>query len=272
MGMTIPLPDWSLNYQVAAFGAYATILVESCYVILGDFENASLLSVSILTNGSAVFVAGFGGSSSTPLAIIRICLTSLFLLCAIILRENETFDGTYAILCSIAHLTYQLQFQHNGDDTDGFLPQHEKGAKTDQTRSKSCSNSPPIDCSDEANNSRYLRIFFGDKFCLEGAMVPVTVLGTVMTYRVFDFDLGFGLIFAFMSAFLSSVILIFINCARMRGRQMEIEKALQRLLGLIIFIGTFCYVFFAIVDFSDIDFSWWRIAFGLAWFVLRISF
>ena len=186
MGMTLQLPDWTLNYKVATFGAYATILVESCYLILGGFENTSLLSISILTNGSAIIAAGFGGTFSTPLAIIRICLTSLYLLCATILPENGTFDGTYAILCSIAHLAYQLPFQHNGDDSEGFLPRHEKAAKIDQTLSTSCINSPPMDCSDEANVSRYVRIFFGDDFCLEGTMVPVTILGTVMTYRVFD--------------------------------------------------------------------------------------
>ena len=51
---------------------------------------------------------------------------------------------------------------------------------------------------------------------------------------------------------------------------MAVEKALQQLLSLIIMIGTFCYIFFAFVDFSDIEFSWWRIAFGLAWFVLHL--
>ena len=102
MCITTKLPAWYLNYQVAAFGAYATILVESIHLILRGFENASLLPISILTNGSAVLVAGFGGACSTPLAILRICLTSLFLLSAIILHEDETFDGTYATLCSVA--------------------------------------------------------------------------------------------------------------------------------------------------------------------------
>ena len=174
MGKTIQLPDWSLNYRVAAFGAYSTILVESIYLILGNLENASLLSISILTNGSAVLVAGFGGASSTPFAIIRICLTSLFLLCAIILEENETFDGTYAILCSVAHLVYQLRLRQNSDRSDRFLPQHEKRGKMNETPSESCLPTPSPDYNDATTFSRRLRIFFGDFFCLDGAIVPVT--------------------------------------------------------------------------------------------------
>ena len=98
MAVISRLPDWSLNYQVAAVGAYATILVESIQLILRGFEYSSLLSISIITNASAVLIAGFGGASPTPFAILRICLTSLFLLCALILPENEDYDGTYAIL------------------------------------------------------------------------------------------------------------------------------------------------------------------------------
>ena len=126
---------------------------------------------------------------------------------------------------------------------------------------------PPTDCNDAKTFSRNLRLFFGDSFCLEGAMVPVTIWGTVMTYRVFDFDLGFGLVFAFASACLSSAILIFINYARMRGGRMETRNSLERLASLIVVIGAFCYVFFTTVEFPDIEFSWWRITFGVAWFV-----
>ena len=267
MVVTTPLPDWSLNYQVAAFGAYATILVESIHLILRGFEDASLLSISILTNSSAVLVAGFGVPSSTPLAILRICLTSVFLLSATILRDSERFDGTYAILCSVAHLTYQLGLRYYGNDSEGFLPQHEKRAKTDEAPSESCLYAPPKDKNEAAKFSRDLRIFFGDSFCLEGSMLPITILGTVMTYRVFDFDLGFGLVFAFMSAFLSSIILLFINHARQRGRRIDTQKAIQRLVGLMLVVGTFCLVFFTTVEFPDIEISWWRVAFGVAWFV-----
>ena len=270
MCITTRLPAWYLNYQVAAFGAYATILVESIHLILRGFENASLLPISILTNGSAVLVAGFGGACSTPLAILRICLTSLFLLSAIILHEDETFDGTYATLCSVAHLTYQLISRHSKNDFEKYLPQHEKRAKTDEARAESCLH-PPTDYNHAANSSRGLRIFFGDSFCLEGAMALVTMLGTVMTYRVFDFDLGFGLVFAFMSAFLSSVILLFINYARVQGRRMDTQKAIQRLVSTILVLGTTCFVFFTTAELPDIELSWWRITFGVAWFVLRLS-
>ena len=265
------LPDWNLNYQVAAFGAYATILVESIYLILGGFENASLLSISILTNGSAILLAGFGGPSSTALAILRICLTSLFLLFAIILRENETFDGTYAILCSVAHLVYQLRLQHNGDDSEESLPQHEICAKTDEAPSASGLQTPLEDYSGAAKFSGNIRIFFGNTFCLEGAMVSVAILGTVMTYRVFDFDLGFGLVFAFMSAFLSTIILFFLNYTRLRGRQMDSKKAFLTLIALMLVIGAPCFVFFATVEIPDIEFSWWRITFGIAWYVSHPS-
>ncbi len=244
--MTIQLPDWSLNYRVAAFGAYATVLVESIYLILGGFENASLLSISILTNASAVAVAGLNnGASSTPFAITRICLTSLFLLWAIVvLPVDGTFDGTYAILCSVAHLSYQQHLQRNADASTGLLPQHHKCTKIDEAPPKSYLHAPPTNRNDEADSSRNIRIFFGDHFCLEGAMVPVTILGTVMTYCVFDFDLGFGLVFAFMSAFLSSVILLFSNYARGRGRRFETRKALQSLVSLLLIVGTFCLVLF----------------------------
>ena len=259
------ISDWNLNYQVAAFGAYATALVESIYLILGGFEDGSLLSISILTNGSAILLASFGGTSSTPFAILRICLTSLFLLCAIILREDQAFDGTYAILCSVAHLVYQLRLR-SSDESEGFLPKHEKYAKT-EALSDSCLHAPPRDYIGAAEFSGNIPIFFGDYFCLEGAMVPATILGTVMTYRVFDFDLGFGLVFAFMSAFLSSVILLLINYARMRGRKMETGKALQGLVRLMVIIGPCCFGFFSSVQLPDVEFSWWRIAFGISWFV-----
>lgn len=227
---------------------------------------SALYSISILTNGSAVLVAGFGGASSTPFAVTRICLTSLFLLWAIIARENEKLDGTYAILCSLAHLVYHFRLWYKWDDSEGFLPQHESHAKTGETPSESYLHNPPIDSNGGASCSRSLRIFFGDSFCVEGAMVPVTVLGSAMTYRVFDFDLGFGLVFALMSAFLSATTLLFINYARMRGRRMETQKELQVLFRLMLTIGTFC-ISFTITNFSDPELSWWRITFGVAWFV-----
>lgn len=271
MGITNQLSGWSINYQVAAFGAYATILVESTHLILGGFEPASLLSISILTNASAILVAGFGGPSSTPLAILRISLTSLFLLYAIILHENEEFDGTYPILCSVAHLTYQLGLRYRGNSSEGFLPQHGKGAKTDEAPRESCLHVLPTGDNDITNSSRDLRIFFGESLCLQGPTLPITILGTVMTYRVFDFDLGFGLVFAFMSAFLSSIILLFSNSARQRGRQIDSQRIIQRLVSLMLVIGTFCFVFFSTVEFPDIDFSWWRVAFGVAWFVFGFT-
>lgn len=271
MGIITQLSGWNLNYQVAAFGAYATILVESTHLILGSFEPASLLCISILTNASAILVAGFGGPSSTPLAILRISLTGLFLLYAIILHENEEFDGTYPILCSVAHLTYQLGLRYRGNNSEGFLPQNGKGAKTDEAPPESCLHVLPTDDNDTTKSSRDLRIFFGDSLCLHGPMLPITILGTVMTYRVFDFDLGFGLVFAFMSAFLSSIILLFSNSARQRGRQIDSQRIIQRLVSLMLVIGTFCLVFFSTVEFPDIDFSWWRVAFGVAWFVFGFT-
>lgn len=156
--------------------------------------------------------------------------------------------------------------RHDGD-SEGFLPRHETRAKTDDAPLACGLQTPPTDYNDAKNSSRSVRIFFGDSFCLEGAMVPVTILGTVMTYRVFDFDLGFGLVFAFMSAFMSSLILLFINYAQMRGRRMETQKALQMLVSVMLVVGTFCFVFFTSIEFPDIEFSWWRIAFGVAWVI-----
>ena len=265
--MTSHLPSWSLNYEVAAIGAYATILVESVYLILGGFEDTSLLSISILTNSSAVLVAGFGGASSTAYGIFRISLTSLFLLWATVFQENETFDGTYPTLCSVAHLVYQLRIRRHGLDSERPLPRYERRSETDKVQSDSYLPTSPTDCNDAATFSRSLRIYFGESFCLEGAIMLVAILGTVMTYRALDFDLGFGLVFAFMSAFLSSVILLFVNYARTRGRRMDTEKALQQLVGLMFATGTFCFVVFTNVQFPDIQFSWWKISFGVSWCV-----
>ena len=266
MGIISRLPEWSLNYQVAAFGAYATILVELIYLILRGFNHSSLLSISILTNGSAVLVAGFGGASSTPLAALQICLTSLFLLWAMFLQGYDHFNGTYAILCSVAQLSYQLLLRYYGNYSE-VLPQYEKCIKAKEVPSESCLHSPPTDYNDAATSSGSLRIFFGDAFCLEGAIVPVIILGTVMTYRVLDFDLGFGLVFAFMSAFLSSIVLLFINSARLRGRQVDTQKTIRVLIGLLLVIGIFCFVLLTTMEVPDPELSWWRIAFGVAWSV-----
>ena len=271
MGIISRLPEWRTNYQVAALGAYATILVESINLILRGLEHSSLLSLSILTNGSAVLVAGFGGASSTTLAALQICLTSWFLLWATFLEGNDHFNGTYAVLCSIAQLTYQLLLRHYGKHSE-VLPQHEKYTKAEEAPSESCLHTPPTDYKDAANFCGSLRIFFGDAFCLEGAIVPVIILGTVMTYRVLDFDLGFGLVFAFMSAFLSSIVLLFINNARLRGRQVDTQKSIRILIGLLLVIGMFCFVILTTMDVPDPELSWWRIAFGVAWFVNRPSF
>lgn len=270
MCKTIQFPNWTLNYQVAAFGAYATILVGAIYLILGRFENASLLSISILTNASALLVTGFSGTSSTPFAVTRICLTSLLLLWALIASENETFDGTYAILCSLAHFFYQFRLWNKGGDSEGFLPPHDIYAKIGEAPSESCLRNPPTDSNNGASFSRSLRIFFGDSFCFEGTMVPVTILGTVMVYRIFDFNPGFGLVFAFMSASFSSTTLFFINYARMRGRRMETRKELLILFSLMLAIGNF-FVFSTIMDAPVLDlfsrWSEWSITFGVAWFV-----
>lgn len=270
MGIISRLPEWSLNYHVAALGAYATILVESTYLILRGFEQSSLLSISILANGSAVLLAGFGGTSSTPLAALQICLTSLFLLWATFIQGNGHFNGTYAVLCSVARFTYQLLLRHYGNHSE-VLPQNEKFTKAEKAPSESCLHASPSDYKDAANFSGRLRIFFGDAFCLDDAIVPVIILGTVMTYRVLDFNLGFGLVFAFMSAFLSSIVLLFINNARLRGRRVDTQKSIRLLIGLSLVIGIFCFVLSTTMEVSDPELSSWRIAFGVAWFVTRPS-
>ena len=269
MGIFSRLPEWSLNYQVAALGAYATILLESIYLILRGFEQSSLLSVSILTNGSAVLFAGFGGDSSTPLAALQICLTSLFLLWATFLQGDDPFNGTYAVLCSVAQLTYQLLLRHYGTHSE-VLPQHETCTKAEEEPYESCLHTHPTG-KDATNFLGSLRLFFGDAFCLDDAIVPVIILGTVMTYRVLDFDLGFGLVFAFMSAFLSSIVLLFINSARLRGRRIDTQKSIRVLIGLLLVIGTFCFVLLTTMEVLDPELSWWRVAFGVAWFVTRES-
>ena len=114
---------------------------------------------------------------------------------------EEPFDGTHAVLCSVAHLVYQLQLRRDRNYSDGFLPQHERGEKNDKALSESSLHSPPADFNDAAESLISLRNFVGDSFCLEREMVSVSVVGTLITYRILDFDLGRGLVFAFMSAF-----------------------------------------------------------------------
>ena len=49
---------------------------------------------------------------------------------------------------------------------------------------------------------------------------------------------------------------------------MDTQKSIQLLVSLLLVIGTFCFVLFTTLDFQDIEFSWWRIAFGVAWCVV----
>lgn len=141
------LCNWRLNYEIAAFGAYCTILVEALCLILGGFEDASPLSISLLTSGSAVAIAGFGDYFSTPLAVFRISLTTAFLLISIVSRRGgENFDGTCASLCSVAHL-FQTWIWQGGRcqvDASSMTPERARQTPSSSGWAMSFTKDPPV--------------------------------------------------------------------------------------------------------------------------------
>lgn len=259
------IPERYLDYQVAALGAYSTILVESLFLILGrPFDSASPLCISILTNGSAVLLAGFGGACATSLAVLRICATTVFLLfCVVLVKEEEKFDGTSAILCSIAYLFYNWFLQPD-QRTKGRFDDHipfSEGSKKFEIRR-------PRD------RGIALNFKLGDHFHVDGGILIFTVLGTALTYRVFDFDLGFGLFFASVSAFWSLVLLLLINSMRLRGRRAKVHNAIQRrVLSILVLTLPASYLFFAL-NYSGVEWAneitWWKPAVETAWFVMSL--
>jgi len=79
---------------------------------------------------------------------------------------------------------------------------------------------------------------FDDTFRLDDPMAQIAILGTIMTYRIFDgFDIDVGLVFAFFSIALCAILLLVIDFARNRGRHFETTKALQRLVGMMVPLG-----------------------------------
>lgn len=272
------MPEWHLNYQVAALGAYSTIFIETLFLILGGpWENASPLTISILTNGSAVLFAGLGGAYATSFAAIRICLTTVFLFFSIVLvTEEGTFDGTYAIFCSVDYLTYHWLLRRNQRKTGRFdgrslFPESDKVLDSRDSRDHGLGDKV---CWDAENSERALTFELGDHFHVDGGVLLFTVLGTALTYRVFDFDLGFGLFYASVSAFWSLVLLILINFMSLRGRQVKVHSAMRRRFsGILILTLPASYVLFAL---SHSNIEWaneitsWKPAVGTAWFVLFI--
>jgi len=267
------IPEWNFDYQVAILGAYSTILVESLFLILGrPFDDTSPLCISILTNGSAVLLAGFGGACATSLAALRICVTTVFLLfCIVLVTEEEKFDGTSAILCSIADIFY-IWFLRHGQRKKGRFGDRipfSEGSKSFEIRKPRDRGVADSACWDAELLKNALIFELGDHFHVEGGILLFTVLGTALTYRVFDFDLGFGLFFTSISAFWSLVLLLLINAMRIRGRR---AKAIQgRFLGILVLTLPASYLFFAL-NYSGVEWAngitWWKPAVGTAWFVM----
>ena len=258
---------WRLNRDIAALGAYSTILIEAFYLILGGFQNASPLSISLITNGSAIILAGFESSRATPLAAIRILLTNVFLLTSIVLvREGESFDGTYAALCNFAHLVNGVLIQHEEQRRDpSQLPDRGNGKSKEDVSLESFT--VQFDNSVERSGIRKVSIHFGTGFQLDGGTLLFFVLGTALAYRVFDFDLGFGLVFASLSAVLSVVLLGLINSTRLRGRHVDIGAAITRdFISPCMILGPAAFIFFLRVDVGA-DIPWWKPVAGAAWFV-----
>ena len=249
---------------MAAFGAYAAILVECVDCIFGGIETTSSLIISILTNGSTILVHGFSRPDSLPLATIRISLTTSFLLWSIISKpEKDAFDGTYAILCSFAHLVYQIRMRRHDDGSDVEDDLHRRETEKRSGEFTTCANE--ID-NHAARFKRHLIIQCGDNLRLDGFTMFIAVLGTATTYRVFDFDLGFGLVFAAFSAALCIALLLLINFTRKRGRLVEGTKLLQRLIGISIPLGIFFLGVLWNDDVIDLigNIPWWKPTFAVA--------
>ena len=250
------MPAWHLSYPVAAIGAYATIFIEAIYlIIVGDFADAGPLAISILTNGFSVFVTGFGGSRAVPLAVAAILVTTVFLFVSITFRgQGQDFDRTYASLCGVAHLSHQcvVVWKESQRKRLSVQKQSNKESKEEKT-------SMPF--------SRDLTIHFGKYFQIEGSILLFLTLGTAMTYRIFDFDLGFGLVFASLSTVLSIAVVIFINWARPLGWAITTSGAVVRFFVVpFLLLSPVSFVFFtyAIIE---IEIPWWKPAVGVAWYV-----
>ena len=251
-----PLPAWHLDYPVAAIGAYTTIFIEAFYLtIVGDFADAGPLTISILTNGFAVCLAGFGGSRAMPLAVATILVITLFLLVSITFRgHGKDFDGTYALLCAVAHLLHQCVVLWEVSQHEGL-----SARKQSDEESKEGGMSMPF--------SRDLAFHFGKYFQVEGGILLFLTLGTAMTYRIFDFNLGFGLVFASLSAALSMAVVVFVNWARPLGWAITTSGAVVRFYVVpFLLLSPVSFVFFTYAD-IDIAIPWWKPAVGVAWYV-----
>lgn len=269
MSFNLHQPDWHLNYPLAALGAYASVVVQLTCLTFGDFENATPLSISLVTNGSTLILAGFDSYSSYPLAILRIFLTTIFLLYAIVasLTTEQAFDGTYAILCGVAYLAYAIFSQSQHVASDPMQGQHAE-KKTEAPAHIQLDND--VRRYAEALTFQRKVVFqFGDTFQLDGGAALLSIFGTALVYRAFDFDFGFSSVFAFFSAVCCTNLLFLINFVRLHDRHIDIMKVVQRLLGLLLPVGVFCFLVFTYVDFG-INTSWSRVAFGVVWCVFLL--
>jgi len=164
----------------------------------------------------------------------------------------------------VAHLAYQSLTHYTPDRGEyAHLPEDESESKTDNgTQSESYKEG---DRDESLTNFHRNMVFqFGCCFQIQGILVLFSVLGTAMTYRTFDFNLGFGLFFASISAMCCTLLICLDHITRLWGRQIDMNKALQRLVGMLLPVGIFCGIIFTMVELG-IDISWWRASFGLVW-------
>lgn len=264
------LPKWQLDPSIAIFATYTTLLVASASLIFGGFETTSPLAISLLANGAATILAGYGGLRSSPSAFLCICLTSVFLLCGIATSfgtrdlNHDRFDGTYSILCSFAHLAYtailvykQVESQH------GSNPGQEVEKKDDsfvQSNNDESSDKGVI----VTFPSRDIVFQFGDTFRMRAKVFIPMVLGSAMIYRAVDFNTGLGIICASVSGTMSALLLFMIDVTRYQEQNVDLDKALQKFVGALISVGIFCYIAFTYTE-MDPDITWWRVAFPITW-------
>ena len=275
-------PAWQLNYRVATLAAHATSFVGYFAVVCGLWTNANPIAISIITNGLAVVLAGFAPSRQTENStILCICLTTMFLFYAIAAtarrddgRDGGAFDGTYAILCGVGHLIYSLLLCRKDRASGDGCISNEEIEKKGNAGDGSSTTDKVYDHGPDFHRNVVFSFGDADDFRIEGVAILLAVLGTMMEYRVFDFNLGFGLVFAGFSAICCCFMLYLINFARLRGRRIDANTSIQKLAGMLMTAGSFCFFLVPTVaaDFElGDDISWWRATFGVVWLVPTIS-
>lgn len=274
MGTPIKLPPWRLDHPLAAFAAYATIIVELVDLIFNGLSEPYAIAASIIMNGSAVLLAGYGGPESPPPAFLCICLNTVFLLCDIASTMgpspfHDTHVGcTYAMLCSIAHLTYSggLLYKQIECRNDPVVDQQVE--KKDDCVAEKQTEMEAGEAEDMIKFDRNISFQFGDRFRMEVKNLLPIVIGTALvTYRSPNsLNSDVGVIFGLLSGVMGVSLLFLIDATQVRFQSVDMDAAWQHLVAVLLFVGVFWYSLFSFYS-SNPGTDWWRITFVIVWYV-----